>query len=145
MRSPAAARGPPRRTRETTRPPTTGRGTPTPSPGTAHTDGDPGEGGREARIEPQGALVLVDRATHGARRPLCELVVRAQEAIVGAGIAWRSARQGGSLDGPERAGDGRRHGARHGLRNRLERRIAALVLTAPDVHPVRCPQQLDRD
>src|SRR2546425_11312468 len=67
------------------------------------TDGDPGEGGREARIEPQGALVLVDRATHGARRPLCELVIRAQEAIVGAGSAGRSARQGGSLDGPERS------------------------------------------
>src|SRR5207249_11282349 len=109
------------------------------------TDGHPGEGGREARIEPQGALVLVDRPTHRARRPLCDLVVRAQEAIEGSGIARWAARQRRPLDGAERARDGGRYGARHGLRNRLQRRIAALVLTAPDVHPVRRPQQLDGD
>src|SRR5437764_887913 len=70
------------------------------------TDGHPGEGGREARIEPQGALVLVDRPTHRARRPLCELVVRAQEAIVGSGIARWAARQRRPLDGAERAVSG---------------------------------------
>src|SRR6266550_2464244 len=60
-------------------------------------------------------------------------------------MARRTARQHRSLDGSERARDGGGHGTRHGFRNRLQRRIAALVLTSPDVHPIGRPQQLDRD